>query len=305
MSDTATNDDPILEGKVCIVAGAGNGLGKHAAAHLAERGAQLVVNDLGTSVSGEGSDPSVAEAVVDDIKAQGGTAIAYHGDASDSEVVEELLDTTLDEFGRLDGIANFAGIIRDGWLTNLSDEDWDRVIRVNVRSNFALLRTAARHWRSLEEDERHPQRAFLGVSSMGALGNIGQLNYATAKAGVLGFVRAASTELYESGVRVNGIIPSGFTRMTETVPEEHRPYTRAEMPPERVAPMVAYLLSDAAEDVTGCTLYAGGDRIGLFSDPRMERAAVSPGGWTAEDIAAEMDGQLTDGIPLTRTDRFL
>ena len=295
----------MLDDKTCLVAGGGNGLGRFAAEHLADRGANVVVNDLGTSVHGEGSDPSVAEGVAADIREAGGDALAHTGDIAAPDAATELIETTVEEYGRVDAIANFAGILRDGWIPNLSDEDWTELLRVNLGSHFALLRAAVRRWRSLGDDELEPQRSFLGVSSMGALGNPGQLNYSTAKAGVLGFVRSASTELHRQNVRVNALVPSGFTRMTETVPEEHRPYTREEMPPERVAPMVAYLASDAARDVTGCTLFAGGDRIGLFSEPRLERVGVRSGGWTAEEIAEEMDGSMTDGFELTRTERFL
>jgi len=294
----------VLDGKVCIVAGGGNGLGRFAAEHLADAGARVVVNDLGTSVHGEGSDPAVAEAVAETIRDAGGEAVAHHGDVADPDVAADLVETAVETYGRVDGIANFAGVLRDGWIPNLDEEDWAEVVRVNLGSHFALLRAAVHQWRGFEEP-LSAQRSFVGVSSMGALGNPGQLNYSTTKAGVLGFVRSASTELFAQNVRVNALVPSGFTRMTETVPEEHRPYTREEMPPERVAPMVAYLLGDAAEDVTGCTLFAGGDRIGLFSEPRLERVGVRPGGWTAEAIAEEMDGPMSDGFELTRTERFL
>lgn len=293
----------MLADKVCIVAGGGNGLGRVAAEHLAERGARVVVNDLGTSVDGTGSDPAVPRAVARTIREAGGEAIAHHGDVASPDEVEALIDTALDAYGRLDAIANFAAILRDGWIPNLSDDDWAELMRVNLGGHFALLRAAVRHWRSLDRPE--PQRSFLGVSSLGALGNPGQLNYSTAKAGVLGFVRSASTEVFDRNIRVNALVPSGFTRMTATVPAEQRPYTREEMPPERVAPMVAYLASDAARDVTGCTLFAAGDRIGVFADPRLERVETRDGGWTAESIADAMDGSLTDGIELTRTERFL
>lgn len=293
----------MLSEKVCVVAGGGNGLGRFAAKELAEHGASVVVNDLGTSVEGEGSDPEVPAEVAAEIREAGGEAVAHHGDISDTDVAVDLVETAVEEFGRLDGVANFAGVLRDGWLTNLSDDDWETAVGTNLTGHFGLLRAAAARWQSLEDPE--PQRSFLAVSSMGALGNPGQVNYSATKAGILGMVRAASTELARSNVRVNSLIPSGFTRMTATVPEEHRPYTREEMPPERVAPMVAYLMSDEATDVTGCTLFAGGDRIGLFSDPEMERVATTPGGWTPEAIAEELDGPLTDGFDLERTERFL
>jgi len=294
----------MLADKTLILAGAGNGLGRYAAEHLADLGATVVVNDLGASVTGEGSDPAVAEAVAETITESGGDAIPHHGDVADPEDATDLVETTVDAYGRVDGIANFAGILRDGWIPNLSDDDWAEALRANLGTNFALLRAAVRHWRGYEEP-LEDQRAYLAMSSMGALGNPGQLNYSASKAGVLGFVRSASTELWDQNVRVNALVPSGFTRMTATVPEAHRPYTREEMPPERVAPMVAYLLADAAEDVTGCTLYAGGDRIGIFSDPTMERSAFQPGGWSAEEIADQMDGDLGSDVELTRTERYL
>jgi NAD(P)-dependent dehydrogenase (short-subunit alcohol dehydrogenase family) len=303
------NDSPaagdLLSERVCIVTGAGNGLGRYAAEELAARGASVIVNDLGTSVRGEGADPSVVEDTASSIREAGGEARAHHGDVTQPETATDLIDTAVAEYGRVDGIANFAGVLRDGWLQNLSDEDWQTVLATNLGSHFFLLRAAVRHWRSLETEDLEPQRSFVGVSSRGAMGNPGQINYSATKAGVLGLVRAASTELYRQNVRVNALIPSGYTRMTETVPEEHRPYTREEMPPERVAPMVSYLMSEAAADVTGCTLYAGGDRIGLYSDPQLERVGVNPGGWSAEEIAQEMDETIADGFELTRTERFL
>lgn len=303
--ESASREEAMLSEKVCIVVGGGNGLGRFAAEELADRGAAVVVNDLGTSVQGEGSDADVPKDVAASIRQDGGTATAHHGDVSDADAVSDLIDTAVEEYGRVDGVANFAGVLRDGWLQNLSEADWETVIGTNLRSHFLLLRAVVRHWRSLDEEELDPQRSFLGVSSRGAMGNPGQINYSASKAGVLGLVRAASTELDRQNVRVNALIPSGYTRMTETVPEEHRPYTREEMPPERVAPMVSYLMSDEATDVTGCTLYAGGDRIGLYTDPQMERVGVNPGGWSAEEIAEEMDDTLADGFELTRTERFL
>lgn len=303
--ETVSSDESMLSGKVCVVTGGGNGLGRFAAEELADRGASVVVNDLGTSVRGEGSDPAVAEGVAAAIREDGGTAIAHHGDVSDSAVATAVIETAVEEYGRVDGVANFVGVLRDGWLQNLSDDDWDTVVETNLTSNFVLLRAVVRHWRSLETEELEPQRSFVGVSSRGAMGNPGQVNYSATKAGVLGLVRAASSELHRQNVRVNSLIPSGYTRMTETVPEEHRPYTREEMPPERVAPMVSYLMSDDAEDVTGCTLYAGGDRIGLYGDPQLERVGVNPSGWSAEEIAEEMDEAIADGFELTRTERFL
>ena len=294
-----------LSGRVCIVTGAGRGLGAEAARQLADQGAAVVVNDLGTSMQGEGENPDPAEEVVASIREAGGEATAHFGDVSDLDYAVSLVADTVEEHGRLDSVANFAGVLRDGYLTNLTESDWDDVIRVHLKGHFALLRAAARHWREeAEGDALEPQRSFLAVTSRSALGNAGQLNYGTAKAGVLGLTRSASTELYSTGVRVNALMPSAFTRMTESIPEEHRPYTREEMPPEKVAPTVAFLASDAAEDVTGVTVYAGGDRVAIYSDPEPVRAGVVPGGWTAESLADSFE-EIAEGVELTRTDSLV
>ena len=247
----------------------------------------------------------MATAVAARIREEGGEAMAHAGDAADLDYTTQLVEDTLEEYGRIDGVANFAGILRDGLSYKLTEDDWDSVMRTHLRSHFALLRAVAPHWRAEAGDGTlEPQRSFLGVSSLAAKGNVGQLNYSTAKAGVLGFVRSASSELYRYGVRVNALIPSGFSRMTETVPEEYRPYTRAEMPPERVAPPAAYLLSDAATDVTGLTVHAGGDTIRLLSDPEVKRVGVREGGWTVDSIAEAFEESLTEEFEVTRTDRF-
>ena len=294
-----------LSGRVCIVAGGGNGLGAAAARELAEQGASVVVNDLGTDLDGEGESPEPAEDVAASIREAGGDATAHFGDVSDLGYAEDLVSDAMAEHGRVDAVANFAGILRDGYATNLSGEDWDAVIRVHLRGHFALFRAAARHWREVADGDRlDPERTFLAVTSPGALGNVGQLNYSTAKAGVLGFTRSASTEQYATGIRVNALMPSGFSRMTESIPEEHRPYTREEMPPERVAPTVAFLVSDAAADVTGVTVYAGGDKVAIYSDPEPVRSGVRPGGWTPESLAESFDA-IAEGVELTRTERFM
>jgi len=291
-----------LNGTVCLVIGGGNGLGEAAAHELADHGATVVVNDLGTSVSGDGSDPAVPEQVAADIREAGGEATAHHGDVSDFDYAQRLIEETVASQGRLDFVANFAGILRDGMSYKLDPEDWTAVIENNLTGQFAPLRAACAHWREAGEDGFDRQRSYLAVSAGAARGNLGQANYAAAKAGVLGMVRSVSTELHRSDVRVNALVPNGYTRMTETVPEKHRPYTREEMPPENVAPMVAYLASDAAADVTGCTLYAGGNRVGVYSDPAMDAVGVDPDGWTLDSLAAHFREDVAADVDLTRTD---
>lgn len=299
-----------------LVVGGANGLGKATAAALAQRGANVVVSDLGTSVSGEGADPSAARDAVADIEAgvDDASVVAHAGDAADAADAEAAIETALESFGRLDGVANFAGILRDGMCWTLEDDDWDAVVDSHLRSNFTLLRAAVRHWREVDDDDGSEgaggvgdadsrARSYLAVSSRGALGNVGQLAYASANAGILGFVRSASTELHRQGIRVNALVPNGFTRMTASIPEEHRPYTREEKPPAAVAPAAVSLL-EAGDDVTGVTLTASGDEIGILSDPRQVRTGVREGGWTVDAIDEALES-VADGYDLTRTERFL
>lgn len=299
----------MLEDAVCVVAGGGNGLGEAAAHELAGHGARVVVNDLGAAVDGTGSDPSVPEDVASEIRERGGEAIAHHGDVSDFADAEELIEDAVAEYGRVDFVCNFAGILRDGISYKLSPEDWRAVIETNLTGQFAPLRAAASHWREASEDAGDGgfdrQRSYLAVSAGAARGSLGQANYAAAKAGVLGMVRSVSTELVRSNVRVNALVPNGYTRMTETVPEEHRPYTREEMPPEKVAPLAAFLASEGAEDITGCTLYAGGDRVGVFSDPATEAVGVNPDGWSLESLAEHFREDVAADVELTRTESYL
>ncbi|ELY50912.1 SDR family oxidoreductase [Natronolimnohabitans innermongolicus] len=286
-----------------LVVGGAHGLGEATARELAQDGANVVVSDLGTTVDGSGSDPDAAEetAAAIDAEVDDATAVAHFGDAADADDAAAAIETALESFDRLDGIANFAGILRDGMSWSLSDEEWDDVVRTHLRSNFTLLRSAVTHWRDVDDDS---ERSFLAVSSRGALGNVGQLAYASANAGILGFVRAASSELDRQNVRVNALVPNGYTRMTESVPEEHRPYTREEMPPEKVAPAAAYLLSEAADDVTGVTVTARGDEIGILSEPRQIRTAVAEDGWDVDAVDEAFDA-MTDGYETTRTETFL
>ena len=318
----------MVDGTVCIVAGGGNGLGRAAAHELASHGARVVVNDLGCEVDGTGSDASIAEDVASEIRDRGGAATAHHGDVSDFEYAERLIADTVDAHGRVDFVCNFAGILRDGISYKLTAEDWREVIETNLTGQFAPLRAVAKHWREASErrdaDGRDSedgdadgsngedgdggfdrQRSYLAVSAGAARGSLGQANYAAAKAGILGMVRSVSNELVRSNVRVNALVPNGYTRMTETVPEKHRPYTESEMPPEKVAPLVAYLASEAAEDITGCTLYAGGDRVGVFSDPATEAVGVSPDGWTLESLSEHFRENVARDVELSRTESYL
>ncbi|WP_335999276.1 SDR family oxidoreductase [Halorientalis halophila] len=272
-----------LEGRICIVTGGGRGLGAATAKHLADEGASVVVNDLGTDLSGEGQSAEPAEETVEAIREAGGTATAHFGDVTDLDYTEELVADTVAEYGRVDACVNFAGVLRDAYLTEMTGEEWDTVIDVHLRGHFALLRNLARHWQETAEDA-DAERSFVGVTSPSALGNAGQANYSAAKAGVLGLVRTASAELRRYDARANALLPVAYTRMIEDIPEEKRPFGEDELPPEKVAPVVGYLVGEAAEGVTGRTVRAQGDMVSLVSNPTDEASLVDPEGWTVAKL---------------------
>lgn len=292
----------LLEDKVCIVTGAGHGIGRATAIELGSLGAIVVVNDLGATVHGEGTSEEPAEETVAAVEDAGGTAISHFGDVTDLNYTEALIEDAVAEFGHVDGIANFAGILRDSLVHEMTGDEWDAVIEVHLRGHFSLLRNATAHWAETAPDGGFDsRRSFVALTSRSALGNVGQLNYSTAKAGILGMVRTAATELARHGVRVNALMPTAYTRMIEDIPEEKRPFTREEMPPERVASMVGYLLSDAAENITGSTLRVAGDQVGVYTDPEPARTGYKDDGWSAEDLAESFESEVADGIDLNKS----
>ena len=296
----------MLEGKVYVVAGGGHGIGEATAVHLGSHGGTVVVNDLGTDLAGEGESSEPASETAEAVREAGGEAMAHFGDISSLEYTEELVADVVEEYGRVDGAVNFAGVLADAISYKMTGEEWDRVIRVHLRGHFALLRALAAHWRDRagpDGDALDAQRSFVGISS-GAAGtpSFGQLNYASAKAGILGLVRTAAVELDRYNVRANAIWPSAYTRMVEEMPEEHRPDEEAVPDPEDIAPVVAYLMSDHAEDITGCTIRAAGDVVGLVSDPEVQRTGFKEGGWTVGDLATHFEDDVAQGWDLHRSD---
>lgn len=292
----------MLSDMVVVVTGGGHGIGEATAIELGTHGATVVVNDLGTSLEGDGADEEPAEETARRVREHGGEAMAHFGDVASLEYTETLVEDTVAEYGRIDGVVNFAGVLGDAMSYKMTGDEWDKVIRVHLRGHFALLRNVAAHWRERardHDDELPQQRSFLAVTSRSALGNPGQSNYAAAKAGVLGLVRTTARELHRYNIRVNALMPRAFTRMVERVPDEHQPFGE-EMAPEKVAPMVAYLLSDEADGVTGCTVHAGGEEIGLVSDPEIYRWGFKDGGWTPAEIADRFQDQVARDEDLER-----
>jgi len=267
-----------LEGKVAIVTGAGRGLGRAYAEALAQAGAKVVVNDL------EGAD-AVAGAI-------GGTA--HTGAIGSSAVADELVELAVSTYGKLDVMVTNAGVLRDKVLWKMTDEDFDLVVETHLRGTFTCARAAAIHMRERGEGGR----IVVVGSPAGQYGNFGQTNYAAAKAGIVAFARTWAMELARAKVTVNAIVPTAWTKMTETIPAYAPLVGRptADFPtdvrrehalggPEDCAPLVVFLAGDEAAEVTGQALGIGGDRLSLYSHPAESAHELRAGGWTADAIA--------------------
>lgn len=285
------------EGRVVIVTGAGRGLGRAHALELARQGAIVVVNDLGVGASGESEAASPADEVVKAIEALGGTAVADSSDVSDWDSARSLVGSTVDRFGRLDGVVNNAGILRDRTVAKMDIEEWDAVIRVHLRSTFCMTRWAVDHWRTRSESESRESiggRIVNTASGAGLYGNYGQANYGAAKAGIASFTTIAAMETERFGVTVNAISPAAHTRMTENLLSPER---AAELAPERVAPLVAWLISGASSGITGKIFNVSGNVIsvanGWYAGPSMH----AEDGWSPEALDDVVPTLVSNSVP--------
>lgn len=248
----------LCKGRVAIVTGAGRGLGREYALMLAEQGAKVVVNDLGGTTAGEGADITPAQEVVKLIRDGGGEAIADGNDVSDWAGAKALVDAAVSTFGRLDVLINNAGILRDRMMVNMSEAEWDAVIKVHLKGTFAPSHHAAQYWRQEAKKQGAPVQARLinTSSASGLFGNVGQTNYGAAKAGIAAFTVISAMELKQYGITVNAIAPRAQTRMTEGL----RKLTEEEIArrnPRWVAPIAVWLASEESGDVTGRVFEAG------------------------------------------------
>jgi len=259
----------LLDEKIAIVTGAGHGIGRGHALELAKHGARVVVNDLGSSVAGEGASQD-ADLTVKLIEQRGGEAVANYGDVADETQSGEMIQQAVDTWGRLDVLVNNAGIVRDGAIWNMTATDFDAVMRVHVRGTWLPSHHAARHWRArAQAGETFTGRIINTTSGAGLVGNFGQTNYATAKAAIAGLTQTLSLELYKLGVTVNAIGPAGATRITGTMPNAPKVIEPDEVPedefnpmdPSVSSPVVAWLASDAARFVSGAVLSVDGGLV--------------------------------------------
>lgn len=293
-----------LEGKVAIVTGAGRGIGRGEALALATEGAAVVVNDLGTTLDGH-TEVNHADEVVDDITSRGGTALANTDDVASWEGAQALIESTIDRFGRLDILVNNAGVLRDQMSFKMDEDAWDAVIRVHLKGHFAPTRFAAEHWRAQSKAGVEDGRRVINTTSeAGLFGGTGQANYAAAKAGIAGMTIALARELKNYGVTVNAIAPRARTRMTETVlgdygaPPEGDAFD--EWDPENIGPLVAWLASDDAADVTGQVFVVFGGRLHLMEGWTMVSEIEQDAQWSVDSIAArkaELFGERRTGAP--------
>ena len=290
-----------LDGKVAIVTGAGRGIGRGEALALAAEGAAILVNDLGNTTAGEGSDTTPAQDVVNQITAAGGRAIANYMDVSDYDASLEIVRQALDEFGRLDIVVNNAGILRDRMIFNMGEDEWDAVIAVHLKGTFNICRHASVVFRQQRSGR------FINTGSESGLGSPGQPNYAAAKEGIVGLTRSLASAMARYDCTANAVRPRAATRMTLSPEMEAARQAREARGDESstagieidkldtsvVGALVAYLASDEAQHVTGRDFLVGGDQIGVFTIPTVEARVFSASGlWTTDEVFERFAGTL-------------
>lgn len=284
-----------LEGRVIVVTGAGRGVGREHALLAAAEGARVVVNDNGTGADGAGFDDTIAAAVVDEIAAAGGAAVASTADVTTIDGAQQLLATALEAFGEVHGLVNNAGILRDRMFVNMSEAEWDDVITGQLRGTFAPCRVFGAHWRDRSKAGDDVKASIVNVSSTsGLIGAVGQSNYGAAKAGIASLTQIIAQELGRYGVRANAITPVARTRMTQDVPGIKEMVAAPADPedfdvfhPGNVSPVVAYLLTENCP-ATGSVFYAKGGEIRQFVPWSYGKIIDKGARWTVEELQKEM-----------------
>ena len=291
----------MMEGKVAIVTGAGRGVGRGVALELARAGAAVVVNDLGVGLSGEG-EAAVADEVVAEIEASGGRAVASRDSVASWKGAHHIVQTALDAFGRVDAVVNNAGNLRDSLFHKMTEEEFDSVLAVHLKGSFNVSRAAAPHFKG------QASGAYVHMTSTsGLIGNFGQANYSAAKLGIVGLSKSIALDMQRFNVRSNAVAPFAWTRMIDSIPtntpeQQKRVEGLKKLVPEKIAPFVVALLSDAGQAVTGQIFGVRNNEIFLFSQPRPIRSAHASEGWTPETVAERVFPMFAnDFFPLHRS----
>jgi NAD(P)-dependent dehydrogenase (short-subunit alcohol dehydrogenase family) len=276
-----------LAGRVVVVTGAGGGLGRDFALRMGTEGAHVVVNDLGVELDGSGGNASLAQSVVDEITAQGGSAVANTDSVASWDSARGIVQTAIDAFGRIDAVVNNAGIVRDRMFFKMSEQEWRAVIDVHLHGTFFVSRAAAEHFKNQQSG------AFVHMTSTsGLIGAIGQANYSAAKLGIVGLSRSIANEMARYGVRSNCIAPFAWSRMTSSIPtdtpaQQARVEKLKMMQGSKVAPLAAYLISEKSE-VSGQVFAVRANEIFLMSQHRPVRTMHRGDGWTVESIGEHL-----------------
>ena len=267
-----------LDGKTIAVTGAGRGIGRAVALACAAAGANVVVNDFGVSIDGNEPDSEVANAVVAEITAAGGNAVAVADSVTTMEGGARIVQSAVDTYGTIDGVVCVAGILRERMLFNMSEEEWDPVIETHLKGTFTVFRAAAPVMRAQKSG------TMIGFTSGAFAGSVAQANYSAAKGGIVSLTRSAAVGMHKYGVTANVIAPVAKSRMSGNVP------FGIEMgEPEDVAPMVVFLLGPSARNVTGQVYTANGGKIAVWNQPVEVREMSKVGRWTPEEIAERFD----------------
>jgi NAD(P)-dependent dehydrogenase (short-subunit alcohol dehydrogenase family) len=276
-----------LDGKTIAVTGAGRGIGRAAALACAAAGANVVVNDYGVSIDGADPDSEIANAVVAEITAAGGQATAVVDSVTTMAGGARIVQTAVDAYGRIDGVVCVAGILRERMLFNMAEDEWDPVIETHLKGTFTVFRAAAPVMRAQKSG------TLIGFTSGAFAGSVAQANYSAAKGGIVSLTRSAALGMHKYGVTANVIAPVAKSRMSGNVP-----FGLEMGEPEDVAPMVVFLLGDAARQVTGQVYTANGPTIAVWNQPAEVRSMRTDGRWTPEAIAARFDEVGQERMPM-------
>ena len=279
-----------LQDKVAVVTGSGRGIGRGVAILMAQEGAKVVVVDPGVNVDGSGTDHSIAQQVVSEIEQAGGTAVACTESVASMEGGEKIIQTAIDNYGKLDIVVTVAGILRDRMIFNMTEQEWDEVIAVHLKGTFSVVKHACIVFR-----QQRSGRIITFSSASGLWGNSGQANYGAAKDGIAGLTRVVARDMGRYGVTANAISPVAATRMTGSIPEDTanlraaRGITRASSTmrgePDDIAPMVTWLASDAAAHVNGHVFHITEGMVALLNEPEPVKTINKTGKWTVEELA--------------------